>query len=55
MKLVYRGLINDRYDNRSREVSNTYLEDAIENLAAGKAIEPAVTEEKGCSIKRLKA
>ncbi len=55
MKLAYRGLINDRYDTRSREVSKTYLEDALSGLAAGKKISPAVTEEKGCSIKRLKA
>ncbi len=55
MRLAYRGLINNRYDNRSREVTETYLEDALTNLAAGKNINLAITQEKGCSIKRIKA
>lgn len=52
MKLVYRGAIDDNVDD-PKAVKVSYLKDAIENLAAGKAIETAETKPVGCSIKRL--
>ncbi len=55
MELVYRGAINDKYENREKEVTKTYLNDAIGQLAKGEKIATPVTQEKGCSIKRVKA
>ncbi len=54
MKLVYRGSINDMYESREKTINNTYLTDAMENVANGKAVAPASTKEYGCSIKRMK-
>lgn len=54
MKLIYEGSIDDRFDNKEREVTSTYLEDAINNYASGNAIDPNDTQSKGCSIKRVK-
>jgi thioredoxin-related protein len=51
MKLAYKGSIDDNVDD-SKKVSAPYLKNAISNLAAGKAIDPAETKPVGCSIKR---
>lgn len=52
MKLAYKGLIDDNHRSKD-EVSKTFLKDAIQNLAAGKKIDPAETKSVGCSIKRV--
>jgi hypothetical protein len=52
MKLVYKGAIDDNVDD-SKEVKESYLKDAMENLASGKKIKPAETKPVGCSIKRV--
>ncbi len=49
-RLCYRGLIDDNHEDE-QEVSEHYLADAIRNLLAGKAPEPAETHAIGCSIK----
>lgn len=51
MKLVYKGSIDDNVDN-SKKVAEPYLNNALSNLASGKAINPAETKPVGCSIKR---
>lgn len=53
MKLVYKGAIDDNHEKAS-EVKERYLQNAMKNLAAGKAIDPATTKNLGCSIKRVK-
>ena len=50
-KLVYKGAIDDNYDDASA-VKNTYLKTAIGDLAEGKKIVQAETKPVGCSIKR---
>lgn len=52
MKLVYKGAIDDNVASAA-EVKERWLHNAIENLASGKAIEPALTRNIGCSIKRV--
>lgn len=52
MELVYRGSINDMYEDRGKKVNKTYLEDAINNLVEGEDISPSSTKEYGCTIKR---
>lgn len=52
MKLVYKGAIDDNVESAS-EVKEKYLESAITNIKAGKAVEPAETKAIGCSIKRV--
>jgi hypothetical protein len=51
LKLVYKGAIDDNVDD-PKAVTKHYLKDAILGLMDGKAIEPAVTKNLGCSIKR---
>lgn len=53
MKLVYKGAIDDN-NASAEEVTEHWLQSAIQNLAAGKEIDPATTRNKGCSIKRVK-
>jgi thioredoxin-related protein len=53
MKLVYRGSINDKYENKSKEATKHYLKEAIEELGAGDDISNNDTREIGCSIKRV--
>lgn len=53
MKLVYRGSINDKFENKSKQAKKFYLKEAIEALVKGQKIEPADTREIGCSIKRV--
>lgn len=54
MKLVYKGAIDDNV-NDSGEVRETYLKDAMQNLAKGEKIDPESTRQLGCSIKRVKS
>lgn len=51
LKLVYKGAIDDNVDD-PKAVTKHYLKDAIAALVEGKAVEPAVTKNLGCSIKR---
>jgi len=51
-RLVYRGAIDDNV-NSADEVTERYVEEAIERLVNGKKIKPAVTKAVGCSIKRV--
>lgn len=53
MKLVYRGAIDDRFENREKEVRTTYLKNAIAELVKGEKITTPLTQERGCSIKRV--
>lgn len=53
MKLVYRGSINDKYENKSKEAKKEYLREALKALAKGAEIPQADTREIGCSIKRV--
>lgn len=50
-KLVYKGAIDDNYDDESG-VKQAYLKDAIRNLSAGEKIAQTETKPVGCSIKR---
>ena len=50
--LVYKGAIDDNVGDPAA-VKAHYAKDAIANLAAGKPIEPAITRNIGCSIKRV--
>ena len=52
MELVYKGAIDDNVDD-AKAVKQTYLKNAVENMTAGKAIEPSSTKPLGCSIKRV--
>jgi peroxiredoxin len=52
MKLAYRGSINDKYENRSKQAENLFLENAMKALSLGAEIRPSDTREMGCSIKR---
>lgn len=53
MKLVYKGAIDDNNEDASA-VKEHWLNDALDNLANGKSIDPETTRNIGCSIKRLK-
>ena len=55
MKLVYRGAINDKYENKEATATKFYLNNAIEQLVKGQKIDNPTTQERGCSIKRIKA
>lgn len=50
--LVYRGAIDDNVDSKE-EVKEQYLANALKNLAEGTEINPAVTKNLGCGIKRV--
>jgi len=52
-QLVYKGAMDDNPANPS-EAKTMYLKNAIDNLLAGKAIDPDETKSVGCSIKRVK-
>lgn len=52
LKLVYKGAIDDNVDD-AKAVKEHYLNDAIEQLAAGKKIKTPETKPVGCSIKRI--
>jgi mono/diheme cytochrome c family protein len=51
-KVAYTGAVDDRltYENQKAEASEHYLQDAIENMVAGKAVEVASTDSLGCLI-----
>jgi len=51
-KLVYRGAINDKFENKDKTARQPYLMQALQQMVAGEAIERADTREIGCSIKR---
>ena len=51
MKLVYRGAIDNSAKDASA-VTAPYLKNALQNLGAGKEIDPNSTKSLGCSIKR---
>ena len=53
MKLVYRGAIDDSEGREEVKPKELYLRNAIENLSAGKPINPGETKQVGCSIKRV--
>lgn len=54
LKLVYKGAIDDNVDSATGANAH-YVKNALTNLSAGKAIEPATTRNIGCSIKRVQA
>lgn len=54
LKLIFTGCIDDRYENSDKEVTQEYLTNAMNAYAAGNEVDPAVTKNKGCSIKRVK-
>ena len=51
-KLVYKGAMNDNPSDPA-SAKHTYINDAIDNLVAGKAINPNTTKSVGCGIKRM--
>jgi hypothetical protein len=52
LKLVYKGSIDDNMKEPAN-VEESYLNDALKNMIAGKDIDPSKTVSVGCSIKRL--
>lgn len=52
LKLVYTGSIDDNVSSRE-DVKEHYLNDALNNLIKGKKIDPEITRNIGCSIKRI--
>ncbi len=50
MELVYTGAIDDNAKS-AEEVDQPYLKNAIQNLVAGKEIDPKTTKALGCTIK----
>ena len=50
-KLVYKGAIDDNYENAS-DVKQPYLKDAILSLGKGEILRISETKPMGCSIKR---
>ena len=53
-KLVYHGAIDSNQDGENDETTRRHLKVALEQLAAGKAIETTTTRSVGCTIKRVK-
>jgi peroxiredoxin len=51
-KLVYKGAMNDNPGDPSG-ATKLYVQAAIDNLLAGKPIDPTDTKSVGCSIKRI--
>lgn len=51
--LVYKGAMDDN-PSEPDAARTMFLKNAIDNMLAGKAIEPAETKSVGCSIKRVK-
>jgi hypothetical protein len=52
-KLVYKGAMDDNVPD-PQNAHKIFLRNAIDNMIAGKAIEPDATKSIGCSIKRMK-
>lgn len=53
MELIYRGSINDKYENKDEVATKFYLQEAIVNMMSNKNPDPAETRQMGCSIKRI--
>jgi len=53
MKLVYRGAIDDTEGRDDVSPKELYLKNALDNIAAGKKVNPSETKSVGCSIKRV--
>lgn len=51
LKLVYKGAIDDNVDD-PKAVTRHYLKDAMAAMVAGRSVDPAITRNLGCSIKR---
>jgi len=51
-KLVYKGAMNDNPSDPA-SAKHIYINDAIDNLVAGKTINPNTTKSVGCGIKRI--
>lgn len=51
LRLVYRGAIDDDYED-AEQVEEFYAKDALKAMVGGGKVDPAITEAKGCSIKR---
>lgn len=54
LKLAYKGAIDDNVASAA-QVKERWLQNAINNMASGSPVEPAVTRNIGCSIKRVHA
>ena len=52
MKLVYKGAIDDNVASAA-QVKERWLYNAVTNMVEGKPIDPAMTRNIGCSIKRV--
>lgn len=52
-KLVYKGAMDDNPSDPDA-AKTMFLKDAIDNMFAGKTINPDVTKSVGCSIKKIK-
>lgn len=52
LKLAYKGAIDNNFKDKDN-VSETYLQDAIEQIGHGYSVDVDVTPSKGCSIKRI--
>lgn len=52
LKLAYKGAIDDNVGDAAA-VKEHFVQNAIAHLAEGKAIDPAITRNIGCSIKRI--
>lgn len=50
--LVYRGSIDDKFENKNKKASRHFLQQALQALRKGNPIDPATTRQIGCSIKR---
>ena len=51
-KLVYRGSIDNRYDNKDRKATKYYLTNALQSLGENEEISLKTTKNIGCSIKK---
>ncbi len=54
MELAYKGAINNKFDTREEIPTQFYVKDAMQQIAKGEEVALNSTQEKGCSIKRVK-
>lgn len=52
LKLIYKGALDDRFENKKQKVTQQYLNKAIEQYIADKTVAKSETRNIGCSIKR---
>ncbi|MEQ1632592.1 MAG: hypothetical protein ABL997_09485, partial [Planctomycetota bacterium] len=52
-KLVYKGLVDDDQRDAKKDTRKDHLRDVLGKLMKGETVEPASTNEVGCSIKRV--